>query len=250
MDIFKLLLNEFHFLSDEFGFVEIKQEKNNKYIGEYLVIYQNKISQTQIEISLSASWFCCILRQLMNDVPAKYSDSNKVLNIEDLAILEDEDYNHFDYVVTGNGLLKVLKNVKQLIKRNKKVFTTPAWVDTSRIRRLKSDKLLKLMDLNSDLYSMSRISGFEKLTSKIGVFLSSKGYFLYFESKEEPPYSYSSLIEAKNYNNGKDEIEISQEDWRDEYFIYYFAYNNVRVFEFDLADIDEIVSKIKYFLQK
>ncbi len=250
MDIFKLLLDEFHFLSDEFGFVKIKQERNNKLKGEYLVIYQNKTSQIQIEISSSASWFCCILRQLINDVPAKYSDSNKVLDIEDLALLEDKAYNHFDYVVTGNGLSKVLKNVKQLIKRNKKLYTTLAWVNTNKIKLLRTDKSLKLMDLNLDVYSGSQISAFEKLISIIEGYLSSKGYFLCFDSTEEPPYSYSSLIETKKYNNSKDEIEISQEDWRDEFFMYYFAYNNVRILEFDLSDIDGTVSKIKYFLQK
>ena len=229
--------NGFDFLVKDFGFKLLSAKQVDNYRADFFLVFRNDNSGIQIEICADKSWFHSIIRRMINGNPADYKDSENCLSFEDIAIWESENnYDHFDYFAGGqNGLEGVINNTAKLFKRNQKLLTTNVWLDTNKIQKLKDkdfeNKFGKLPDKNKPTY-------FGKLKREIKELLVDSDLQFVLDSDNVSPFDENSMtdkliLEAKN-----SKIEISQKDWRDDYFIYELFKNDKKVFEIDISKIE------------
>jgi hypothetical protein len=244
-----LISKAFDFLLKNLGFELIKTELSRSYKGEYLLIYRNKRSNIQIEISADETWFHCEIRRIIDGEPAKYSDKENCIGFEDLAKLEsNNNYDHFDYVVKEKGLEVILENTAKLLKRHQDILTTEKWIDTKRIEQLIDEEFQAKFGFKpSDNKNKPTFFG---LVKSHALKLLNNGYQLTLNSSELPPYNRESTTEKIILENGEVTLKISQRDWRDDYSNYYLEINRQEMFEIDLNNYSDIETAAQIFNTK
>jgi hypothetical protein len=250
VNTFDEILKTFFFLTNGYGFqlIETRQVKNFK--GEYFVVYRNSKSKLQLEISADSSYFHCEIRRLINEKPAKYSNKDSSLGFESLAIFEsDNNYEHLDYYAGGQaGLEGVLKNTANLFQRHKNFFTTDIWIDTKKIEQLRDEEMFKKFGFKPS-ENKNKLSYFSEIKKLCRQLLNNKGFDIIFDNNELPPFDERSNTEAIIFSKGQQVVEISAEDWRDFYYIFYIKVNNNKIFEIDLSEPYELKSAIDKTMQ-
>lgn len=226
----------FDFLVTDFSFELINVETHKGFKADNFLIYQNENSKIQVEICADESWFHCELRRIINGEPAKYSDKNNCIGFEDLAILEsNHKYDHFDYYAGGSiGLRGVLENTSKLFKRNSRFFTTDNWIDTKKIENLKDQEFTKQFGKSPDKFQPTY---FDKLRSIATKLFLDNGFSLTLDSEELSPFDWNSMTKKLVFQNDKTKMQISQVDWRDDYFIYQIIKDNTKLFDIDTSKI-------------
>lgn len=220
----------FDFLSKDFGMEMVNEIAFTDDSNMFIQVLKNKY--VQIELAGDENSFCAIIRKIINGDPKPYSDKRNNIYFEDLAILStNHNYDHFDYYATPISWLKVLGNSAKLMKNCAEVFTTSKWVDIEKI------EILKDRDFNKKFgYSPSKEpSFFDILKKEAKKILIDKEYKLVFDSSELPPYNSESLFKKVVFEKNEVTIEISQQDWRDNYNQYFIKKNRETVYDIDLA---------------
>lgn len=227
----------FHFLTCDFHFELLRAERVENYRADNFLVYRNDQSKIQIEICADESWFHCELRRIVNGQPAIYSDKLNTVSFEDLAILEsNHNYDHFDYYAGGStGLKGVLKNTANLLKRNSALITTDNWIDVKKIETLKDQEFAKQFGKIPD---KSKPTFFSKIKSSSIKWLNDKGYQLTLDSDKVSPFDQNSMTDKLVFQKDNKKFEISQVDWRDNYFIYKLVKNDTKLFDIDISKID------------
>jgi hypothetical protein len=239
----------FSFLTTEFGFKLTYTLHDENYIGEYIAIYRNDNSKLQLEISANNNYFHCEILRLLSGQPAKYSDPNNCIGFEDLVILEsNHNYDHSAYYASGQlGLKGVLNNTAKLFKRNKAFLTTNCWVDIKKIQQLKDNDFLKKFGF---IPNRDQRTYFTEIKKQAGQFLTEKGFQIFLDSDELPPYDSRSLTKNIIFKKDKIEIKVSAWDWRDSYFIFYIKVNDKKIFEIDLAKNPDLDINVEQTMQE
>ncbi|MBX3240189.1 MAG: hypothetical protein KIT80_02960 [Chitinophagaceae bacterium] len=227
----------FDFLVTDFGFKLLTAKKVGNFRADNYLVYRNGRSNIQIEICADDSWFHSIIRRVSNNVPADYNDNVNCLSFEDLALWESENnYDHFDYYAGGkNGLTGVLENTAKLFKRNKNILTTEIWLDTNHIQNLKDKAFERQFGKIPD---RSKPTFFSRLKKASKQHLEEVGYKLTLDSDLTSPFDINSITHKLVFKKGRSGIEISQKDWREDYFIYQVFKDEKKVFDIDVSKID------------
>ena len=239
LDIFKKktpldeIKNTFRFLTSDYGFQLVKTEKRDEFKAKYFLVYRNDNSKLQLEICGDTTWFHCEIRRLINGQPAKYSDKENCISFESLAILEsNNNYEHFDYYAGGiTGLNGVLANTASLFKRHKIFLTTDNWIDVKKIKQLKDDEFQKKFGSRPDHNQPTFFGELKKQAIKL---FSENGYKFLIDSDELSPFDQSGMVDLLTVEKEDKKINITQVDWRDDYFIYRIEVNDKKVFEIDI----------------
>ena len=129
-----ILRKEFSFLKNDYGYILISVETKNFYKGKNLLIYRNDSAEKQIEICAGRSFFHCIIRRINQQELSPYSNSIENIGFEDLAIIDNPKYDHFDfYAGVSNGVNGVSKNTVSLFKRQEDFLTNKKWINLDKI---------------------------------------------------------------------------------------------------------------------
>ncbi len=132
------------------------------------------------------------------------------------------DYEHMDYFAGGSkGMNGVLKTTAALFRRHAAWLAGDAWIDLERLRNLRPH----LVDDGP--------TSFDQLVSAVKHALDPMGCTISWSNKLLPPYHKdrhpdSVILEAAGH-----QLEIKQNDWRDDYMRY-----TVRVDDTPLHTID------------
>jgi hypothetical protein len=243
----------FNFLLTDFGFKIVGAEELNryKYKGDYLITYRNDQSKLQLEICASETWFHCEIRRLLNGHPAKYSDKENCIGFEKLAIIESNNkYEHMDYFAGGsNGLKNVLKNTSNLFHRNKTFFTTDSWLDTKRIEQLQDEEFQTKFGFKpSD--NKNKPTYFGELKKEATKFLITHGFKLISDSDEFSPFDKNGMVTNIIFNEGNKKIKLTQQDWRDEYYLYNIELNGKVIFVMNIREHQDINEAVQLTMEK
>lgn len=243
--------NIFNFLITDFGFkiVDIEKLDRSKYKGEYLITYRNDQSKLQLEISAREDWFHCELRRLLNGHPAKYSDEENCRGFEALAILEsNNNYKHTDYYAGGRiGLKKVLKNTAKLFHRNQAFFTTDIWLDIKRIKQLRDEEFQTKFGFKP---SENKPTYFSELKKEAIKFLSAYSFKIISDSEEYSPFERHELETNIIFSDGHKKIKLTQQDWRDEYYLYNIELNDKVIFVMDRSKHQDVNEAVQLTMEK
>jgi hypothetical protein len=229
--------NAFDFLITDFSFELQNVESHKGLKADNFLIYRNENSKLQVEICADESWFHCELRRIVNGQPTKYSDKKNCIGFEDLAILEsNHKYDHFDYYAGGsNGLKGVLENTSKLFKRNSHFFTTANWIDIQKIETLKDQEFTKQFGKIPD---KSTPTYFDKLRDIATKLFLDNGFSLTLDSEELSPFENNSMTNKLIFKKDEKVVEVSQVDWRDDYFMYQIINDNTKIFNVDTSKIE------------
>jgi hypothetical protein len=241
----------FNFLVTAFGFKLVGKEEPKNFKAKYLVIYRNDQSKLQVELCGDDSWFHCEIRRIIDGQPAKYSDNENCFGFEDLAVLEsNNNYEHMDYYAGGsNGLTMVLTNTANLFKRNKIFFTTDGWIDLNRVEKLKNEDFQTKFGFNlSD--NKNKPTYFGELKKQAMKLLTQNGYKLILDSEELSPFDSRGMVQNFAMQKGEKKIEITQQDWRDSYFLYNIKIGGKNIFEMNIREHQDIDVAVKLTMEK
>lgn len=160
----------------------------------------------------------------------------------------NNNYDHFDYVVTGKGLEVILENTTKLLKRHQDILTTGKWIDTKRIEQLEDEEFQAKFGFKPSDNKNKPI--FFGLVKSHALKLLKNGYQLTLDSSELPPFNRDSTTNKVILENGKVTLKISQRGWRDDYSNYYLEINGQKMFEIDLNNYSDIETAAQIFNNK
>jgi len=227
----EFLKKEFEFLTLDFKYEMIKEVNSNIYKGGNLVIYKSSNSKKQIEISGNHNFYNIIIRKLIENKVSEYKNKQNNINFENLALLENVEYDSFDYLPYGNTDFKgVVKNTKQLFIRNKSFFTTEKWINFDQLKDYKNKNHKKKFGYNIPEKTESYISKIKRIINSNFPELT-----LIFDNQTLPHYHNESTLEKVIYKNGELTIKIEQYCWRDYREIFTFFINEVKFKEIDIS---------------
>lgn len=231
MDVAK----SFHFLITEFGYQHTGSSSKDRI---NVLFYKNTFAKKQLEIAYSESYFHCEIRRLINGNPAPYIDKENCIGFEDLAILEsDNNYDHFDYFAgAGIRLSGVVKNTIALFNRNKNILTTEGWFDVLKVRELKNKEFLEKFGID---LSKNRPYFIDQVKDVAEEILLPKGYKLSKYSRDSAPYDSDNMFQHIVFKKLFRTIKIGQQDWRDDYNLYYILKNGKKIFTIDISKVEE-----------
>lgn len=221
----------------------------SKYVGEFLITYRNDQSKKQIEISASEVWFHCELRRLLNGHPAKYSDKENCRIFTELAILEsNNNYEHMDYYAGGRiGLKKVLKNTAKLFHRNQAFFTTDIWLDIKRIKQLRDEEFQTKFGFKP---SENKPTYFGELKKEAIKLFSAYSFKIISDSEEYSPFERHELETNIIFSDGHKKIKLTEQDWRDEYYLYNIELNDKVIFVMDSIKHQDVNEAVQLTMEK
>jgi len=229
-----VLRKEFNFLEKDFEYQKIKEEVNDYYKGRNLIVYKNDKAQKQIEICAGLSFFHCIIRKINNQNLSDYSNRIENIGFEDLAMLDNPEYDHFDFYAGGKqGVKGVTKNTVNLFKKQSDFFTNNQWIDISKIEQIKNSELkrkFKTVTKNKPEFFIEQVRNLIKSDFP--------EFKLIFNNDELPFYHYDSTLQRLIYENNGKEIKIEQCDWRDYPEIYSVFQNNHKIKEIDIRKFE------------
>jgi hypothetical protein len=239
----EVLRKEFKFLESDYGYDLLKQETKDFYRGKNLFIYRNNLAQKQIEICGTINFFRCIIRKIQNQELAPYSNGINNIGIEDLAMVDNPEYDSSDFHSYGEkSLIKAVKRSCDLFKRQSKFLKSDVWIDIGKVESLKNGKLSHrfraVMDNNPDFFISKVKSMVDREFPKFQII---------FYNLDLPSYHKESLLEKLIYQLEGKKIRIEQNDWRDNRENYTVFINDNKIKEVDTREfknqagaIDEI----------
>ena len=226
-----ILRKEFCFLENDFGYSLITDESKSFYKGKNLLIYRNESAEKQIEICGGGSFFHCIIRRINQQELATYSNRVDNIGFEDLAIIDNPKYDHFDFYAGGStGVNGVTENTVALFKSQKRFLTNKDWIDLSRVESLKNGLLrsrFKPVVNNKPEFFIAKV--------KAMIDTEYKDFNLTFYNEELPFYHEDSTLEKLHYQWNGQAIRIEQYDWRDYQEIYSVFLNDNKIKEIDTS---------------
>lgn len=238
----------FNFLVKEFGFELVGTEEPKYYKAKYLVIYKNDLSKLQIEICADDSWVHCEIRRIVNGQPSKYNDNENCFGFEDLAILEsNNNYEHMDYFAGASNGKIVLLNIAKLFQRNKIFFTTDSWIDFNRVEELKNMDFQTKFGFIPNKNEQTYFGDLKRQAIKL---LIENGYKLTLDSEELSPFDSRRMVKNFVMEKGIQKIKITQQDWRDSYFLYNIILGEKIIFELDIQENQDINKAVSLTMEK
>lgn len=226
-----ILRDEFKFLEKDYEYKVVKEEVKDYYKGKNLLIYRNEKAEKQIEINADLSFIHCIIRKILNGRLSEYS--NRIYNIgfEDLAMIDNPQYDHFDFYAVGKqGIEGVAKSTVELFRRQKVFLTTKQWIDINTIERLKNEQLssrFRRVFNNKPEFFIEKV--------KVMVDENFPDFKLKFYNQELPFYHNDSTLEKLVYDFEDSQVKIEQYDWRDYREIYTVFQNDKKIREVDVS---------------
>lgn len=255
LDFFKkkteldLLKSSFSFLVKAYGYDLIKAETQDFYKGKNLLIYENARAQKQIEICGGASFFHCIIRKMNNGELTEYPNQNDNIGLEDLAIVDNPDYEHFDYYAGGStGVDGVTQNTVALFKRQEHFLRNDDWVDLNHIEKLKDRKYKSRFGDERPRYKAYFIDEVKSMVNT-----EFPEFELIFDNRKLPFYHEDSTLQKLVFDWRSNKIAIAQYDWRDYPEVYRVFLNEEKVSEVEAKEsegIDKIREACKNIISK
>jgi hypothetical protein len=226
-----ILRKEFSFLENDYGYNLTSEETQNYYKGNNLLIYRKDSAQKQIEICGGSSFFHCIIRRISQQELSPYNNRVDNVGFEDLAIIDNPKYDHFDFYAGGSiGVNGVSKNTVSLFKRQKGFLLSKEWIDVSEVESLKNGELksrFKPVVKNKPEFFIEKV--------KVMIDEEFKDFKLTFYNETLPFYHYDSTLEKLVYTRNGQTISIEQYDWRDYREIYSVFLNEKKIKEIDIS---------------
>lgn len=240
----KILRNEFKFLEIDYGYDLLRQETRDFYRGKNLVVYRSKLAQKQIEICGTNNFFFCIIRRIQNEELSSYSDRINNVEIDDLAMVENPEYDRSDFhSCEENNLIKVANKTCELFKRQKQFMISDEWIDIGKIESLKNGKL-------SHRFRAVKDNSPDLFISKLKNMIDSEfpKFQILFYNLDLPNYHKDSLLEKLIYQLEGKKLKIKQRDWRDYRQNYTVFINDKKIEEIEVEEFknqDDAIDEIK-----
>ena len=218
--------HELSFLRTDLGYALIRTEVNVEYCGANLLVYRSEKAAKQLEISADDGYFHCEIRRIIAGRPAGYEDGNNCIGFESLAVLESNgDYEHMDYFAGGsNGMNGVLRTTVALFRCHAAWLAGDAWIDLERLRTLRP----YLVDNGPSV--------FDQLVSAVKLALDPMGCTITWQNKLLPSYHQDSHPDRIILKAAGHQVEIKQNDWRDDYMRYTVRVDGTAVHTIDYTD--------------
>ncbi len=238
-----ILRKAFGFLENDFGYNLITSDTQKFYKGQNLLIYRNENAKKQIEICGGGSFFHCIIRRLENKELSDYKNHEENIGFEDLAIIDNPKYDHFDFYAGGKtGVDGVTKNTVALLKRQKKFITNTEWIDLEKVEEYKNEEF-------KSRFGYDRPKKTKSLKNEIKQMIHQdhEKFELIFDNSDFPFYHDDSTLEKLVYRFDNNDITIRQVDWRDYPRILRVLENDNLILEIDAskAEKETVLEKIK-----
>jgi hypothetical protein len=229
-----ILRKEFNFLESDYGYDLLKQEAQDFYRGKNLLVYRSNVAKKQIEICGTLDFFRCIIRKVQNQNLSPYSNGINNIGIEDLAIIDNSEYDSSDFHSYGEkSLTKAAKSTSQLFKRESEFIKTDKWIDIKKVESIKNGKLsqrFRVVTNNRPEFFISKVK--EIVDSEFPKFQ------LKFNNQDFPSYHKESLLEKLIYQLEDQIITIEQKDWRDYREVYTVYANDTQVKQVDINSFE------------
>ena len=218
--------HELSFLRTDLGYALIRTEVNAEYNGANLLVYRSEKAAKQLEISTGDGYFHCEIRRIIAGRPAAYEDSTNCIGFESLAVLESNGaYEHMDYFAGGShGMNGVLKTTAALFRRHAAWLAGDAWVDVERLRNLRH----YLVDDGPRV--------FIQLVSALKLALDPMGGTITWRNTLLPPYHQDRTPDRVILEAAGHQVEIKQNDWRDDHMRYTVQVDGTAVYTVDYTD--------------
>lgn len=152
-----------------------------------------------------------------------------------------------DYFAGASNGTKVLHKIVELFKRNKLFFTTDVWIDTKKVKQLKRASLERTFGFTSNDENDYK-TYFGELKSQTIKLLNENGYELILDSDELPQYDSRQSFKNFMMKKGSKTIIVTQQDWRDFYWLYNIIINGVTIFELDTGEHQDVEKAVKHTL--
>ena len=218
--------HELSFLCTELGYALIRTEVNAEYNGANLLVYRSEKAAKQLEISADDGYFHCEIRRIIEGRPAAYEDSTNCIGFESLAVLESNGaYEHMDYFAGGShGMNGVLRTTAALFRRHAAWLAGDAWIDVERLRTLRH----YLVDDGPSV--------FDQLVSALKLALDPMGGTITWRNTLLPPYHQDRTPDRVILEAAGHQVEIKQNDWRDDHMRYTVQVDGTAVYTVDYTD--------------
>ena len=236
-----ILRKSFSFLENDFGYNLITSETQKFYKGNNLLIYRNDNAEKQIEICGGVSFFHCIIRKIENNELSDYKDDKENIGFEDLAIIDNPKYDHFDFYAGGStGVDGVTRNTAALFKRKKGFLTSTEWIDLDKVEEFKNEEFRSRFGMDRPKHKGFFIDEIKEMVSK-----EYPDFKLIFDNGTFPFYHEDSTLEKLKYKWDGKTIMIEQYDWRDYREIYTVFMNDSKLKEIDTSRFKDKQSAIE-----
>ena len=218
--------HELSFLRTDLGYALIRTEVNAEYCGANLLVYRSEKAAKQLEISADDGYFHCEIRRIIEGRPAAYEDGNNCIGFESLAVLESNgDYEHMDYFAGGSkGMNGVLRTTAALFRRHTAWLAGDAWIDLERLSTLRP----YLVDDGPTV--------FDQLVSTVKHALDPMGCTITWQNKLLPSYHQDRTPDLVILEAAGHQVEIKQNDWRDDHMRYTVRADGTAVHTIDYTD--------------
>jgi hypothetical protein len=235
------LRKKFKILENDYSYDLLKQETKDFYRGKNLIIYRSDSARKQIEICGRNDFFRCIIRKIQNQELSPYSNGINNISIEDLAMVDNPDYDSSDFHSYGEkSLNKVAKKSSELFKRQSEFLRSDTWLDIDKVESLKNGKLshrFRAVKNNNPDFFISKVK--HVIDSEFPKFQ------LLFYNLDLPTYHEGSLLEKIIYQLENKTIRIEQHDWRDYQENYRVFINDNKIKEVDIQEFENQADAIE-----
>lgn len=233
-----ILRKEFSFLENDFGYSLKTEETQNFYKGKNLLIYRNDNTEKQIEICGGSSFFHCIIRKITNKELSGYKDHNENIGFEDLAIIDNPKYDHFDFYAGGStGVDGVTRNTVALFKRQKEFLTSNKWIDLDKVEEFKNEEFKSRFGYDRPKKTKSLKNEIKQMVHE-----EYEKFELIFDNSHFPFYHDDSTLEKLVYKFDNNDITIRQVDWRDFPRIFRVLENDNLILEIDASKTENEIA--------
>lgn len=218
--------HQLSFLRSELGYALIRTDVNQEYCGANLLVYRSEKAAKQLEISADDGYFHCEIRRIIAGRPAAYEDSTNCIGFESLAVLESNgNYEHMDYFAGGSNRMNgVLRTTAALFRRHAAWLAGDAWIDLERLRTLRP----YLVDNGPTV--------FDQLVSAVKHALDPMGCSITWHNRLLPCYHIDRYPDRVILEAAGHQVEIRQNDWRDDYMRYTVQVDGTAVHTIDYTD--------------
>lgn len=239
-----VLRKKFKFLEIDFSYDLLKQETKDFYRGKNLIIYKSNPARKQIEICGKNDFFSCIIRKIQNQELSPYSDGVNNIGIEDLAMIDNPDYDSSDFHSYGEkSLIKAANKSRELFERQSQFLKSDIWLDIDKVESLKNGKL-------SNRFRAVKNNQPDFFIGKVKRMVDSNfpQFKIIFYNLDLPDYHNESLLEKLIYQIDRKTIRIEQYDWRDYQENYTVFINDNKIMEVNIREFvnqEDAIDEIK-----
>jgi len=231
------ILDSFDFLCNDWGFVIIDSFSPYCDSKKDVVIYQNK--ETNIQIDISANRDIDNSNRLNIEIvkirfgsPASYSDYDNCFDY--LLLLELDNVQESSYFWGfGCSQIDLFQRAAKLLTKHKDLFTTIEWSEVELFEQLRLYSIKYNYDYKS--YWKRDLKPYYKLFRDLIIEMFTKyGYKLSYDSIVLPVFARDSNNDRFEFSKSKNLISICQHDFRDAQERYSVYKNNKQIISFDV----------------